>query len=90
MKKTLTCKIKNTQQTFPLTEEETILASSYQAEIPLRYRCNAGHCGMCKVRLLEGEADMQHTGGISRDDIKNGYILPCCTRPLSNIEIETE
>ncbi|QOL16275.1 2Fe-2S iron-sulfur cluster-binding protein [Dickeya dianthicola] len=90
MKKDFSCKIKNTDQTFSLTEEETILVSSYQAKIPLRYHCNAGHCGICKVKLLRGKADMQHAGGISRDDIKNGYILPCCTHPLSNIEIETE
>ncbi|MGM3162219.1 2Fe-2S iron-sulfur cluster-binding protein [Dickeya undicola] len=90
MKQDFTCKIKNTGQTFPLTEEETILVSSHQAEIPLKYHCNAGHCGICKVKLTQGEADMQHAGGISRDDIKNGYILPCCTHPLSNIEIEVQ
>ena len=31
---------------------------------------------------------MVHNGGISTDDIADGYILACCSRPLSALEIE--
>ncbi|MBC8952719.1 2Fe-2S iron-sulfur cluster binding domain-containing protein [Xenorhabdus sp. PB62.4] len=47
----------------------------------------SGHCGKCKIKLISGEVHLDHSGGISREDISSGYILACCSFPKGNIEI---
>jgi hypothetical protein len=39
------------------------------------------------VKCVSGEIQMAHSGGISERDIEEGYILACCSRPLSDVEI---
>ncbi|WJV61406.1 2Fe-2S iron-sulfur cluster-binding protein [Pectobacteriaceae bacterium CE70] len=82
------CKVINSNTTFLLSSDETILSAAHEAGVKLPYRCAAGHCGVCKVRLTAGEVKMDHSGGISRNDIASGYILPCCSIPLTHLEIE--
>tara|TARA_R110001583_G_scaffold120723_1_gene272008 strand:+ start:7495 stop:7809 length:315 start_codon:yes stop_codon:yes gene_type:complete len=45
-------------------------------------------CGACRVKVVHGEYDMNHNGGISKEEIAEGYVLSCCTRVKSDIEIE--
>jgi ferredoxin len=47
-----------------------------------------GLCGTCKVRCLSGETVMAHQGGIRDDEIAEGFVLACCTRPVGRVEIE--
>ena len=73
---------------FPLDKEISILDSALNVGIQLHYNCQAGFCGRCKVLLKKGQVNMDHSGGISRDEIADDYILSCCSTPLSPIEIE--
>src|SRR5579863_7837559 len=50
--------------------------------------CRAGVCGTCKLRKLEGQVEMHHNGGITDDGVEEGYILTCCSVPLSDVTIE--
>ncbi len=50
--------------------------------------CESGMCGTCKVKKRSGEVEMHHNGGITTREIDEGYILACCSRPLSALEIE--
>lgn len=52
------------------------------------YSCRSGVCGSCKCRL-EGKALSLTTAGLSRNEIKSGYILSCVSYPESNLKIET-
>lgn len=70
---------------FTVCTEETLLCSAYKAGISVDYRCALGSCGTCKVHLESGEVSMDHSGGLSREEIKDGYILLCCSYPLSHI-----
>lgn len=40
-----------------------------------------GICGTCKVKRLEGAVEMAHNGGITDEDVEEGYILSCCSVP---------
>ncbi|KFX04386.1 hypothetical protein KP22_13600 [Pectobacterium betavasculorum] len=82
------CHIRDTAIDFPMSENESVLSAAYEAGVELPYRCASGYCGVCKVRLTSGNVNMDHSGGISRKDMADGYILPCCSVPLSNLEIE--
>jgi ferredoxin len=46
-----------------------------------------GICGTCKVRVVSGETVMEHNGGISEEEIADGYVLSCCTRVKGNVEV---
>ncbi len=37
---------------------------------------------------LAGDVEMEHNGGILDEEIDEGYILACCSRPKGEIEIE--
>ncbi|WP_321896588.1 MULTISPECIES: iron-sulfur cluster-binding domain-containing protein [Burkholderia] len=50
--------------------------------------CRSGVCGTCKLRKLDGQVEMNHGGGITDEEIGEGYILPCCSVPLSDVTIE--
>ncbi|WP_366919972.1 flavin reductase family protein [Burkholderia cenocepacia] len=50
--------------------------------------CRSGVCGTCKLRKLGGQVEMNHNGGITDEEIDDGYILPCCSVPLSDVTIE--
>ena len=58
------------------------------AGIALAYSCREGACGTCKLRLVSGQVQMDHNGGIRQREIDRGMILICCSHPLSDLVIE--
>ena len=75
-------------QTVQCTEADTILAVSRMAGLNIPSGCTFGVCGTCKTKKLSGEVHMVHNGGISEEDIAEGYILACCSHPMGKVEIE--
>lgn len=63
--------------------DATILSAAQAAGLAIPYACQMGLCGSCRVMKTEGEIAMQHDGGISDDEIAEGYILACCSKPAS-------
>ncbi|MTH98896.1 hybrid-cluster NAD(P)-dependent oxidoreductase [Roseibium sp. RKSG952] len=70
------------------TETDTVLNAARSAGLNIPSGCTFGVCGTCKVRKTAGEVHMVHSGGISEDDIEDGYILACCSHPIGKIEVE--
>lgn len=68
--------------------DQTVLQAARAAGIRIPAACEFGLCGTCKTKKLSGEVEMNHNGGILDDEIAEGYILCCCSRPLTPIEIE--
>jgi ferredoxin-NADP reductase len=67
---------------------QTILETARSAGVRIPAACESGICGTCKVLKRAGEVDMRHNGGISEQEIAGGYVLACCARPLSAVEVE--
>ena len=65
--------------------DETVLNAAIRAGIPLRYSCQEGICGTCKIMKLSGEVIMNHQGGIRKRDLDQGFILACCSLPKSDL-----
>lgn len=59
------------------------------AGVSIDKACGVGICGACRVRVTQGETSMSHNGGISEDEIAQGYVLSCCTTVDGDIEVET-
>ena len=68
--------------------DQTILAAAKAAGMRLPASCTQGLCGTCKTRMVSGQVDMRHAGGIRQREIDQGWILPCCSKPLSDVVLE--
>ncbi|MDO6512123.1 flavin reductase family protein [Celeribacter halophilus] len=74
-------------QTFDVAPDVPLSTSLAAAGKRIPTGCGEGQCGTCRVRLLEGEIEMDHQGGLSQQEEHQGYILACCTRPKTAIKI---
>lgn len=87
-KKTFTICFKDMDKTIECPEDSTVLEAARDQGIQRSFMCSQGICGTCKSKLISGEVDMQHNGGIRESAIDDGYFLPCCSFPLSDITME--
>lgn len=69
-------------------QTDTILAVAREAGIVIPAACQFGVCGTCKTRKLSGDVHMLHNGGITDEEIEEGYVLPCCSHPIGRVELE--
>lgn len=69
-------------------ETDTVLAVARASGLNIPSGCTFGLCGTCRIRKLSGEVHMVHNGGISDEDIEDGYILACCSHPIGAVAVE--
>ncbi|WP_226621614.1 hybrid-cluster NAD(P)-dependent oxidoreductase [Alloyangia pacifica] len=69
-------------------ETDTILATAKAAGLNIPSGCTFGVCGTCKIKKTSGQVHMVHNGGITEDDIAEGYVLACCSHPIGKVEVE--
>ncbi len=67
---------------------ETVHAAASRLGLNIPKACGVGICGTCKVRKTSGEVETAHNGGITDEDLADGYILSCCSVPSSNVRLE--
>ena len=67
---------------------ETVHAAAAKLGLLIPKACGMGICGTCKVLKLGGEVEMEHNGGITDEDVAEGYILSCCSVPKGDVRIE--
>ena len=81
---------KKAGKTIPIPNDKTVLETAEEAGIepPLPFQCRVGTCGVCKLRLLSGEVEMEVEVALSEEDKKGGLILTCQAKAQSNLEIE--
>lgn len=75
-------------KSFACPETSTILGAVKAAGLPLPSSCARGMCGTCKTFKHSGEVTMAHEGGIRQREIDRGFILPCVSRPLTDIVLD--
>ncbi len=70
-------------------EGDLLLDVARAADIFIDAPCNGNvSCGKCKVKILNGNVDTEKTRHITDDEIKQGYVLACNSRVISDIEVE--
>jgi len=84
-----TVKVKGDEKTkIPCMAQESVLTALERAGISVPSRCRSGECGFCRTKLISGEVFIpEETDGRRIADAKFGYIHPCSSYPLSDIEI---
>lgn len=81
-------RLKQSGMEFSCGAEQTILQAAAAAGLRLPFSCSAGMCGTCKTRKISGQVRIAHAGGIRQREIDQGWILPCCSRPESDVELD--
>lgn len=67
----------------------SLLASAERAGIRMPSSCRNGTCRTCLCRLVSGQVGYGiEWPGVSADEKKDGYILPCVAYPLSALVID--
>lgn len=67
---------------------ETVHEAAAKVGLTIPKACGMGICGTCKVMKISGEVEMTHNGGITDEDVEEGYILSCCSVPKGNVVVE--
>lgn len=75
-------------RSFACAPGSTILEAARKAGVPMPSSCTKGLCGTCKTMKISGTVQMNHAGGIRQREIDKGLILPCCSRPDSDVVLD--
>ncbi len=70
--------------------EQTMLEAGLTAGVKMAYSCTMGGCAACKVRLCDGEVEMEEPNCLSTAERKQGYVLACVARVRSPATIALE
>jgi ferredoxin len=74
---------------FSVRAGETLLAAAARAAIRLPSSCRNGTCRTCMCVLIEGEvAYPDGRPGLTAEEMKEGWILPCVARALTDLHID--
>ena len=72
-------------------ENETLLESARRAGLSPPFSCEAGNCGTCMAKLIDGKATMRVNDALDEDEVAEGYILTCQGVPdTESVTVEYE
>jgi len=75
--------------TFECAEDQLILNAALAGGVSLPFGCRMGSCGMCVGRLLEGTVDRAEQLILTDEQIAEGFVLLCKSRPRTDLVIVT-
>ena len=88
----ISLKARNQEFEYQCAPEQTPLRAARDHFIPFPTGCQRGGCGMCKVKVIDGEYNHELTRSheyLSDEELNNQFALACCMTPKSNLEIIT-
>jgi len=85
----LTVSFARSAVTCKISPDETVLESSERNGVLIPSGCRQGICGTCATKLLSGNVHMEREEALNDEMRSEGYILPCVSRPLSDITLDT-
>lgn len=69
---------------FIVHSEESILDAALLQNIPIKFSCKIGVCGMCQLQCLSGDIEMTNNFILTASEIESGKILSCQSKCISN------
>ena len=74
---------------IPASADEPLLIAIERAGIAAPSLCRSGECGWCRSRMTAGQVFIPQKGdGRRYADVMYGYIHPCGSFPISDVELE--
>jgi ferredoxin-NADP reductase len=75
---------KNEIHDLVVGENQSILQSALQNNIPLPYSCRAGICSTCWAKCTSGRVEMALNDVLTDADLSQGWILTCTGHPVTD------
>lgn len=63
---------------------ETVLEAALRNNLDAPYACQGGSCCTCRALLVEGKVEMKVNYALLDDEVKQGYILTCQSRAVTD------
>lgn len=73
---------------FPVKDGEHVLSAARKAGLNLSAGCEMGACGVCRVRVLDGQINIPDDACLSDGEKADGYALVCVGTVKGNAKIE--
>ena len=84
----VTARVKGGERKLAASSGESLLAALERSRIAPPSSCRSGECQYCRTRLVSGEVWISpESDGRRAADRKFGYIHPCASFPVSDLEI---
>lgn len=83
----LTFTLDGVTKTIDVRSKEKLLEAMLRHGVNAPHSCSSGACASCVCKIISGKVSMDIDLALDEDEIKDGYILACQSRPLST-EIE--
>jgi ferredoxin-NADP reductase len=79
----LVVRIRGRKHEIAYQSGESILHAVRRAGLKPPFACEAGACGSCMARVVEGTGTMRVNNALDADEVEEGYVLTCQTIPTS-------
>jgi len=74
-----------------VSPDKTILEAGLAQGLNMPYSCQSGLCTACRGKIYSGQVKMDEDDGLNENEIKEGYVLCCVGRPLTDdVKIKIE
>ena len=86
-------KVINRSESFICHEGQSLLAGmEYQQAQCIEVGCRGGGCGMCKIKVLQGEFNSKRMSKahINEEERAAGFVLACRIFPSTDMRIESD
>ncbi len=67
---------------------QSILELSEELGIGIEFSCRVGTCGICKVKMISGDVEMDVKDALDDDDRAKNVILACQAKPIGEVAVE--
>jgi ferredoxin-NADP reductase len=74
--------------TYRSAAHEKLLESSERNGVLIPSGCRQGICGTCVTKLLSGNVEMDNEEALTDELRSQGFILPCVSRPLTDLTLD--
>lgn len=79
----ITVIVDDEQNTFEMSQKETVLDAALDHDLDAPYSCQGGICSSCLARIKEGEANMRQNNILTDSEVSEGLILTCQAHPTT-------
>ncbi len=69
---------------------QTLLEAGLAGGAPMQFSCALGGCGRCRVKIIEGKADMPEPNCLMPDEKAQGFALACIAHACSRVTLEID
>jgi ferredoxin len=63
--------------------DQTMLEAGLSSGVKMDYSCAMGGCAACKVKLCDGDVEMEEPNCLTAKEREQGYVLACVSRVRS-------